>query len=179
MLKTRRLVMLLAIFGLILVSCKDNSKNENATDDDSSSKTEAKNGAYATVHMDDGSTIEMKLFVKQKGGLGSPTKFSANMTDNNLMVLLNLTNSEPIKAKTYENSGLKLSVTSLKKKRGLDEMYRSWHFKSTDGKVGDAKVTFTTINKTNAEGTFSGTLYSKSHRKATVEGKFEIKRKKK
>jgi|GEM_PF-6456472 hypothetical protein len=176
MLKTRRLVMLLGIFGLILVGCKDNSKNKNTTDDDSSSKTETKNDAYATIQMDDGSTIEMKIS-KQKGGLGSPTKFSANMTDYKLMVMLKLINSEPIKNKTYKNSGVSLTIASVNKKSALDEMYRSWHFKSADGKEGQAKITFISISKTHAEGTFTGTLYSKSHRKVTIEGKFMTKRK--
>ncbi|MGO3260391.1 MAG: hypothetical protein ACTIK4_03500 [Mesonia sp.] len=178
MFKTKRLVILLGIFGLLLGGCKDNSENKNATDDDSSSITEAKNGAYANFHLDDGSTVKMNLSVKQKGGLGEPTNFSAHITDySKLLVMLKILNSEqPITTKTYE--GVQLTVTSPKKKVGFDEMYRSWHFKSKDGEEGQSKITFTTINKKHAEGTFSGTLYSKSHRKATVEGEFMIKKEK-
>jgi len=179
MFKIKNILLLAAIFGLILSGCKDNSKTENATDDDSSSITEAENGAYANFHLDDGSTVEMNLFVKQKGGLGASTNFSAHITDySKLLVMLKILNSEqPITTKTYE--GVQLTVTSPKKKVGFDEMYRSWHFKSKDGEEGQSKMTFTTINKTHAVGTFSGTLYSRSHRKATIEGAFNIKREKK
>ncbi|MDQ7917941.1 hypothetical protein RBU60_10170 [Mesonia sp. MT50] len=189
MFKTKRLMILLGIFGFLLVGCKDNSKTENAADDaslsrtkndtdnTSSSKTKKKTGAYATITFDDGRrTIEMEAR-SQQGILSLPTKFEGNMTDYKIIVIIELKDSEPLQNKIYEK-GAYLSISNMKGKIPLDEKYQSNHNKSEDGKRGHAEIKITSISKTHAEGTFTGTLYSKSHRKATIEGKFITKRKK-
>ncbi|SHF57582.1 hypothetical protein SAMN05444483_101646 [Salegentibacter echinorum] len=186
--KARYLVMLLAIFGIILVGCKDISKNENDVDNTSSSKTKngindsastsktrKKTGTYATINFDDGRTIEMVARSKQ-GILSLPSKFEANITDYKLIVMIEVKDSEPLQNKIYEK-GAYLSISNMKSEIPLKESFGS-NNTNKDGKRGEAKITFTTINNTRAEGTFSGTLYSKSHRKATIEGEFIIERQK-
>jgi hypothetical protein len=175
MFKTRRLVMLLGILGLILSGCKDNSKNKNTADRDSSSNTEKKMDAYATIRLDDGRTFEVQTS-RPEGNSSSSNSIGIKFMDYKILVRLNLKNTEPIKDKTYRTPEVKLSIYSVSKKSQFDRKYRSYWNESEDGKVGEAKVTITSISKTHAEGTFTGTAYSKSHRKATIEGKFMIKR---
>lgn len=186
MFRTKRLVLLLGLFTLIMTGCKDTSKNESVADDTSSSKTESdtdntsssktekKTGAYATIKFDDGRTIEMEAR-SQKGFLGLPNKFEGNMTDYKVIVMIELRDSEPLQNKTYEK-GAFLSISNMQGDIPLEESFGS-NNKNEDGKQGDAKIKITSISKTHAEGTFTGTLYSKSHRKATIEGKFVTKSK--
>ena len=97
------------------------------------------------------------------------------MTDYKVMVMFDLKDSEPLQNKTYEK-GAGLSISNMQGDMPLEESFRTGN-KSEDGKQGDAKIEITSISETHAEGTFTGTLYSLSHRKATIEGKFVTKNK--
>lgn len=165
MFKTRYLALLLGVFGLLLVGCKNNANNENSAD------------AHATIQLNDGSPIEFKPTMLM-GGMNSPTTIRANMSDMKVtfMLVLKSSKDKPIEeGKVYENSRAQISLVNTKDKP-LDETYRSYHYKSEDGEEGEAKITVTSLGEENSEGTFSGTLYSKSHKKVVVEGKFTNKK---
>lgn len=164
-----KIVFFLGVFGFILIGCKDNSKNDKATN---------KTDAYATIQLEDGQTIDLEV-KRQKGFLSSPTNFTANMTDYGLVIMLRLdTNDQDIKEKEYENPQADLAIMNVNKDGPLDETYRSY-FTNEDGNEGETKLTLTSIAEDHSEGTFRGILYSTNHKKAVIEGKFITKRKKK
>src|SRR5690554_3929288 len=101
--RIKRLSLLLCISVLILAGCKDNSKNENVADNSKSAKTEKEIVGYAAIHLEDGRTIELKPS-SISGSAGDPTRLTANMRDNGIIVMLRLTSMEkPIKEKEYDN----------------------------------------------------------------------------
>lgn len=58
----------------------------------------------------------------------------------------------------------------------LKEGFRSYFYKGPDGNTGKAKIVLTAVEEKHIAGTFSGTLYSESGKKAKVSnGKFDIK----
>lgn len=164
-LKFKTLAFLL-LFSFIFTGCKNNSKNGN------------KKEAYAQIQLDDGSTIDFKpsMFM---GGANSSTTVGANMSDLNSTIMLSIRrpDDKPIKeGKVYDGRSAQISISNTQD-GPLDEMYRSYHFKSEDGEEGEAKITVTALGENHSEGTFKGTLYSKSHKKIVVEGKFTNEKK--
>lgn len=162
MLRNRNLLLIvLLIAGLSFTSCKNDSKNDPDTE------------AHAIIHKEDGSSIEFspKMIV---GGVSSPETVTANMSDMKLtfMIALRSSKDEPIEeGKVYDNIKSQISIINTTDAT-LDETYRSYYFKSEDGEEGSAKITVTSLGEEHAEGTFSGTLYSKSHKKINIEGSF-------
>ncbi|AFL81565.1 hypothetical protein Aeqsu_2102 [Aequorivita sublithincola DSM 14238] len=176
MFKTKRLILLLGIFTIIITGCKNNSKTENGTDDTSTSKTETGNGSYAIIHLDDGRDIELDAKTIS-GKAFSPNLPTASLTDYSLLLLLRLNFLEnPVEEKSYDVPYANITLQNVKKDGPLTEVYRT-QYKSADGKEGKTTITITSIGDTHSEGTFSGTLYSKNHKKAVIEGKFNIKKK--
>lgn len=177
MLKTKYLLLTLGIFAFILTGCKDNSKNENGTDGTLSSKTETGTGSYAIIHLDDGRDI--KLNAKKMIGQEFSTKLpTASLTDYSLLLMLRLDYLEnPIEEKSYEVPHANMTLQNVKNDGPLAEVYRT-QYKSADGEAGKTTITITSIDDNHSEGTFKGTLYSETHKKAIVEGKFTVKRKK-
>lgn len=178
MLKTIRLLLLLGIFGLILIGCKDNSKKDESTANNTLLKTEKQNDTYVTVDLDDGSTVEMKV-KRQSGNARSPNILNVNMTDYSLLVILRLrSRNTPIEEKGYEDPDADITLKNVKKNGPIDEEYRSYYYKNENGQEGETKITVTYRGENHTEGTFTGTLYSKSHKKAIIRGKFNIQKKK-
>lgn len=167
MFKTRYLLLLLILSSFIFTGCENNSKNGN------------KKEVYAHIQLEDGSTIDFKPSMLM-GGANSPTTVGANMSDlkSTIMISIRKGENEPIEeGKIYDGISAQISISNTGDKP-LDETYRSYHFKSEDGEEGEAKITVTSLGKNHSEGTFKGTLYSKSHKKIVVEGKFTNKKKK-
>lgn len=176
MFKTKRLILLLGIFTVIMTGCKDNTKNENGTDEKASSKTETETGSYAIIHLDDGRDIELNA-KSISGQAFSPKLPTASLTDYSLLLMLRLNFLEnPVEEKSYDEPYANITLQNVKNDGPLTEVYRT-QYKSADGKEGKTTITITSIGDTHSEGTFSGTLYSKNHKKAVIEGKFNIKKK--
>lgn len=175
MFKIRHLWLILGVLGMLLLSCKDTSEHKGATDQ--TTKTKHKSDAYATIHLDDGSTIDLDVR-RQSGKVSSSTSLTANLSDYGLIVMLRLkTHDQPIKEKDYTNPEADMTIKNVTKDGPLDEEYRSYYYTDADGNEGSTKITITELSEDHSEGSFSGTLYSKSHRKMTVEGKFNTKKK--
>lgn len=176
--KTKKLLLLLCVSGLILGSCKDNSEKELLGEKTVSTKTENTVEAYVTLHLEGGQTIELNP--RRQSGTISSTRLNVNMSDFGLLLMLRLhDNKEAIEEKEYTDPRADIAIKNIAKDGALEEEYRSYYYESKEGKEGDTRMKITSIGENHAEGTFTGTLYSKSNKKATIEGKFNIKKKKK
>lgn len=170
--KTYAILLCLFSIGLFLISCNDSSKkNENVQTE----VTENDNDGYVNLKLDDGSIIEIKSLT-QSGGRSLPSKFHASLSGKGIIVILQLSSTDgPIKEGKYGDVGLGITVKNLN-----GEEYRSFYYKNKDtGKEGEAETTITSIGEKHVTGIFSGTLYSKSGKKTTIEGKFATIEKKK
>lgn len=180
MFKTKCLILLLGIAILIMTGCKDNTKNENEADTNTSSKIEKKNDTYAIIHLDDGSEIKMKD-KRPSGNSNAPSRLTANISDNGMIIMLKLnTYKTPLEDRVYEDplEG-QIVLTSVSHDGPLGkEAYRSTGT-SEDGKEGEVKITLISHGENHSEGTFKGTLYSQNHKQAVVEGKFITNKRKK
>lgn len=115
MFKTKRLILLLGIFTIIITGCKNNSKTENGTDDTSTSKTETGNGSYAIIHLDDGRDIELDAKTIS-GKAFSPNLPTASLTDYSLLLLLRLNFLEnPVEEKSYDVPYANITLQNVKK----------------------------------------------------------------
>lgn len=170
--KTRHFLLGLGIFAFILAGCKDNSKTENGANDTSSAKTEKKSNANATIHLDDGRTIEMKD-KRPRGNSNAPSRLTVTLSDDVILMVQLDAYDTNLENKAYDEltvASIVLTSTSHDGPLGK-EAYRSYN-ENADGKEGDAKITITSFKNNHAEGTFKGTLYSQNHKKAVVEGTF-------
>ena len=167
--------LLLVVLSLFLYGCKDNPKNEESK---ASTNTETivnieEGDNYATIHLEDGSTINLKPS-SQTGHTNGPSQFTASLTDFEMVVNLQLTSADgPIEEKTYESPEAGITVKIVGENSPLKEEYGSFFYINENGEEGDAILEINTIGENHSEGTFSGTLYSKSGKKATIEGKFK------
>lgn len=174
MIKTKRLLLVIGLFGILLIACKNESKNETEVNKTLVSKNNKNAGAQATIQLDDGSTLEMKER-KPRGNSNAPSRFTVNITDlDGVIIMLKLdANDTPLEETSYEkspNATLVLTSTSSVGALG-SESYRSYN-EDADGNEGEAKITLTSFGNNQAEGNFKGILYSPSHKKASIEGNF-------
>lgn len=123
---------------------------------------------YVNIIFDGGQSINLKS-PTQSGGRSLPSRFHASLSGKGVVVMLQLIARDgPIKGKKYGDIRFGITVKNLN-----GEEYRSLYYKSKDtGKEGDAEITIATIEGDNVSGSFFGTLYSKTGKKTTVEGKF-------
>lgn len=177
MTKTKSFLFLLCIVGLTLTACKDTSEKNLSAEKTDSTKTKNKVKAYVTIHLEDGQTIELNP--RRQAGTINPTSLNVNISDFGAIVMLRLhDNKEAIEEKDYTDPRADIAIKNVTKDGALEEEYRSYYYESKDGKEGDTQMKITSIGENHAEGTFTGTLYSKSNKKATIEGRFNIDKKK-
>ena len=168
--------LLFMVLSLFLLSCKETPKKEESitTTKVESIENKIEDGDnYANIKLQDGSTINLKPS-SQSGHTNGPSQFTASLTDFEMVVMLQLTATDgPIEKKKYEGPEAGITVKIVGENSPIKEEYGSFFYINDNGEEGDAKIDFSSIGENNSEGTFSGTLYSKSGKKATIEGKFK------
>lgn len=166
------LIMCLFICSSFFVSCNNSSKKkENVKTEGTENKNS--DGDYAKLELEDGNVIELKS-PRQSGGRSLPSRFHLSLSGQGIIVILQLTSTDgPITEKKYGDIGLGITVKNLN-----GEDYRSFFENKDTGEEGEAETTITSIGDKHVNGTFSGTLFSKSGKKATIEGKFATVKKK-
>lgn len=180
MYNAKRLLLALGISGLVLLGCKNSSENENEIDSKSSPKIENNDKGYALIQLEDGTSIELKS-PKQSGNSNAPSRLTANINKDGLVILLTLDRSDtPLEDKVYEDPlEAQITLTSISNDGPLGkEAYRSFNT-DKEGKEGKVKITLLSHGEYHSKGTFEGVLYSGNHKKATIKGKFNTKKKKK
>lgn len=167
--KTYTYVLLLCIFScsLFFSACDDNTTKTKSV------KTEAtensnNNDSYVNLKFDDGNSINL-VSPEQSGGRSLPSRFHASLSGNGITVMLQLrTTDGPIKEAEYRDIKFGITVKDLS-----GEEYQSLYYNENEtGKRGEAEITITSVEGDNVNGSFSGTLYSKTGKRTTVNGKF-------
>lgn len=177
MTKAKSWIFLICIASLLLSGCKDTSEKDISAKNNVSEKQSAAD-AYVTIHLEDGRTIE--LDPRRQSGIINSKRLNVNLSDYGIIVMLRLhDNNEAVEEKDYTDPRADIAIKNVAKDGALDEEYRSYYYEDQDGNEGKTQINITSFGENHAEGTFTGTLYSKSQKKATVEGKFSIKTKKK
>lgn len=157
-----------ALFGFcFLGSCQENKK-------ESSPEMEAGQDGVATITLGDGQEIEFEAtFSTVQTSMGLMVGLSN--TGNRMLLLLSvrIPYNQALEAKEYEGQ---LTMKQQMKDDILKEEYRSFYYENPEtGKSGNATITLTEVADNQVSGTFSGTLYSESGKKAIIkEGKFSV-----
>lgn len=151
--------------SLFLTSCNDVKKQEEVGIIERNMNSSA---SYIRIKPEDGSEINLKL-PEQSGGRSLPNRFYASLSENGIVVLLQLISAkDPIEEKKYEDVGV-----TIKNLNG--EEYRSYYFKNKKTtEEGQAETIITSIDGENVHGNFKGILYSKTGNKAFIEGEFSV-----
>lgn len=158
---------MLAIAGLMLLGACG-KKNKADTKD---------KGAIgsAIITLDGGQEIKFKATFNTGTSLFE-RKLSVGLSNqgNGMLLTLLMYSGDPIEEPgTYDGT---ITLRQQSKDDILKEQYRSTYYKDAEtGEEGDCSFTITTLSEKRVQGTFSGTLYSESGKKATIgEGKFDI-----
>ncbi|MDQ7916591.1 hypothetical protein RBU60_03310 [Mesonia sp. MT50] len=167
--KLKTTILSLAFLSLFfLFSCGDEKNNKSNQDD----------SATATITLDDGQELDFKSTFNTSASLMSQ-KFGIGFTNMNNGITVYMMIMSPKKLVPGTHDGY-IKVSQMGKSNLIEETYDSHYNKGAETKKeGNSKLTITTMNSDLAQGTFSGTLYSKSGKKITIkDGVFNVKKKK-
>lgn len=168
--KLKTTILSLVVLSLFfLFSCGDEKKNKSDKDD----------GATATIILDDGQELNFKSTFNTSASLMGQ-KFGIGFTNmrNGMTVYMMIMSNEKLVPGTHAGY---IKVSQMGNSNLIEETYDSHYSKGAETKKeGNSKLTITTMNSDLAQGTFSGTLYSKSGKKIMIkDGVFKVKKKKK
>lgn len=136
-------------------------------DNDESGGEVGASDSYVKIELEDGNIIELKNPTQIMGGISPIGSFSTSLTDYEVIVIIQLYSfGEP-------TVGQQFTPASITARNVADEDYRSFYYKNKEtGEEGEGEVTITAIGDKHVKGTFSAIMYSKSGKRATIEGRF-------
>lgn len=176
-----KIIPLLLVIGLAFASCRNDKKGDSDLDSEQVDNTSTKDdddGATATLSLADGKKLDFKSNFNNSASLmGQNLSIGFTNTYSGLTVYMMMMSHEAL---VPGNQNGYIKVSQAGDSDIIEETYSSqYNNESEPKKEGNSKLTITKIGKDFAQGTFSGTLYSKNGKKLTIKGgQFSFKKKK-
>lgn len=163
-----KVLMVTLLFGCCsLSSCQENKKGN-------SPEMNSGQDGVATISLEDGREIEFEAtFSTVQTPMGLMIGLSNPRNGMLLLLSVRIPHDQTLETKQYKGQ---LTMNQQTKDDILKEKYRSFYHENPEtGETGNATITLTEVSDNHVSGTFSGTLYSESGKKAFIEGgKFSV-----